>query len=1034
MNLADFVVKNKSFTYFTIVLMALGGIAGFFSLGQLEDPEYTVKTATIVTSYPGASPDEVEQEVTDRIEAAVQEMKQIKWIESYSRPGESHVKVEMLPEFWGESLQTVWEQMRRKIRKIEGSLPPGAGRPKIFDDFGDVYGFLLALTGDGFNPAEMEYFAKRMQKELSLVQGVARVNLWGVQPKVVYLDVRASQLGQLGLSDDSIEATLALQSEVVDAGNLNVGRNRFRIAPTGSFKSPQDIAELTIRPSFLDTMQSGEFPKKATGSSELIRIKDIGNIRRGYMEPPPTMLRYNGEPAIGISITNRPGVNIVEVGQAIDRRIEEIAPQFPVGIDIFRVHWQSDIVAAAVKGFMVNFAEAVAIVLVVITLFMGWRMGIIIGSALIGTILGTFILMSMWDIPLQRMSLGALVIALGMMVDNAIVVADGMVVRLEQGVDRTKAAVEAANQPSMSLLGATVVAVMAFYPISASPESTGEYCLSLFTVVAISLMISWVLSVTLTPLMCIDMIPDPKETGGDPYGGRLFQAFRRFLSFAIRVRFITMAVMIGLLVLSVVGFGFVTNLFFPASSMDKFMIDFRLPEGARIETLAKELKIAETRLLKDHRVASVSAFIGSGPPRFYLPVEPEERMASYAQLIVNVKNFREIDQMLREMEPWFSKTFPDAVTTLRKFDVGPGKTWKFEVRVSGSADAPPAVLRGQAEKYLAILKDEPLAGFSRLDWRQRVMNLEPQYNQQRGRWADVTRKDLAKTTKRAYDGRVVGMYREKDDLIPIVLRHVEEERAAVGDMGGLQIKPAGVTEAVPLAQVTDGEDLVWQESQIRRRDRRRTIKVQANPILGETNPTLVDAVRGKFEAIELPPGYTMEWGGEQENTEDSQKALVPGIIPAVAIMALIIVALYNAFKPPLIIAITIPFALIGITAGLLGTNTPFGFMSLLGAMSLAGMMIKNAIVLLDEVIVNRELGKPPYQSVMDAALSRTRPVVLAAATTVLGVIPLLQDVFWVGMAVAIMAGLTFGTVLTLVMVPVLYAIMYRIKSSEQGEA
>jgi multidrug efflux pump subunit AcrB len=1031
MSLTAIAIEKRTVTYFVIILLLVGGIGAFFSLGQLEDPEFTVKTAVIATPYPGASPEVVELEVTDRIELAIQEMPQVKYVESFSREGLSLISVELHAKYWSDQLPQVWDELRRKIRNIEHMLPPGAGRPDVTDDFGDVFGFQLAVVGDGFSYAELEAYAKDIKKELSLVENVARVDLWGVQSKAIYVSVSQTQLAELGLSDASVKATLEQQNMVVDAGGVDLERKRFRIEPTGEFESPLDIANLHVRASVGDELSNltGQ-PVSSEGTSEMIRIRDIATVERGYLEPPSALMRYNNQPALGISITNVSGVNVVKVGQAIDRRLEEILPLLPVGIEVHRFHWQSDIVDQAVKGFLINFGEAVAIVLVVLTIAMGWRMGVIIGSSLILTILGSFILMAVFGIPLQRMSLGALVIALGMMVDNSIVVADGIVVRMKKGMDPKTAAIEAASQPSIPLLGATVIAVMAFYPIFASLEGAGEYCRTLFTVVGISLMTSWVISMTITPLQCIDMLPKPEvdETDADPYAGKFYQMFRRIVEGAIRVRFLTIGTLVALLVISLIGFGKIDQMFFPDSSMTKFMIDYWAPEGTRIQTVAEDLKKAEEKFLGDERIASVATFMGAGPPRFYLPVDPESPYQSYAQFIVNVHDFRDITSILDELDVWFGEEYPQALIPMRRYGVGPSNTWKFELRISGPSTADPATLRSLADQVVSIVQASPLSADTRTNWRQRVQKVVPEYNQERARMAVVTREDIANTTKRAYDGLSIGLYREEDDLIPIVLRHVAEERASISNMSVLQVQPGSSTYTIPMAQVTDGIHTEWEDPLIWRRDRRRTITVESNPVSGVTLPTLRSSVLDEIEAIPLPPGYTMEWGGEHEDTMDSQASLIPGVIPAMAVVLFIIVALFNAARPPMIILLAIPFAVIGITAGLLATGTPFGFLALLGAMSLSGMMIKNAIVLLDEVNLQLEAGSEPYQAVIASAVSRLRPVVLAAATTVLGVIPLLQDVFWIGMAVTIMAGLTFGTMLTMVVVPVLYCTLFRIKS------
>ncbi len=1034
MNLAKIAIEKKVVTYFVSFMMLLAGVGSYFSLGQLEDPEFSIKSALIVTTYPGASAEEVELEITDRIEIALQELTAGDYVESFSSPGLSEIKVEFKPEYWSDRLPQVFDELRRKIRDIEADLPPGAGRPVINDDFGDVYGMVLALTGDGYTYQEMEEAAKSLKKELSLVKGVARVELWGVQPKVIYLDSSETQLSQLGLTDSSIISTLKNQNMVVDGGGLNIQNKRTRFAPSGEFQSPEDIADLAIRASLADELSnlasasSGDSLYRTT--DDLIRIRDIGTVSRGYLDPAKTLMRYNGERALGISLANVSGANVVEVGTAIDTRLDELIENLPVGLELHRVHWMSDIVDTSVKGFFVRLAQAIAIVLIVLSVSMGWRMGLIIGTDLIFTILGTLVFLAVLGIDLQRMSLGALVIALGMMVDNSIVVADGFVVRLQKGMDRKQAAVEAASQPATPLLGATVIAVMAFYPIYASTESAGEYCRTLFTVVGISLMFSWVISQTLTPLKCMDLLPDPKQDdeGSDPYDTKMFRAFRSVLDKAIRMRVLFMGCMLGLLVLAGGGFGFVDQLFFPDSSMTKIMIDYWGDQGTRIEFVSEDIKQIEERLLADERVEAVSTFVGAGPPRFYLPVDPEGANTAYGQLIVNTTDAKSIDALIADIKPWLDESFPNALIPIRKYGVGPSNTWKFEVRISGPAIADPQVLRGLAEEGLEILRNEPVAGEMQTDWRQPVPKLVPLYNQERARWAAITREDVANTTKRAFDGRSVGLYRENDDLIPIVLRLSEEDRENVNKLESLQVQGAMSTETIPIAQVVDGIETVWEDYFIGRRDRRRTITLQANPILGQTNPTLVAAVQDQIEAIELPPGYTMEWGGEKEDSAKSQQSLIPGMIPAFAVVLLLIVALFNAIKPPLIILCTIPFAFIGITAGLLVFNTPFGFLALLGAMSLAGMMTKNVIVLLDEVNIQLEEGKSQYDAIIGAAMSRLRPVVLAAATTVLGVVPLLQDVFWVGLAVTVMTGLTFGTILTMLVVPVLYCMFFKIPS------
>jgi multidrug efflux pump subunit AcrB len=1026
-------LKNRAVTYFVAALLVIGGVVSFLSLGQLEDPEFTIKNALIVTNYPGASPAEVKQEITDRIELAIQEMQEIDYVESFSKQGLSFVKVEVKPEYWADRLPQVWDQLRRKIRDIEAELPPGAGRPQVNDDFGDVFGFQLAVVADGFSYAELESYAKRLKKDLSLVKGVARIDLWGAQRKVIYLDVPETQLTELGLSFENIAATLQLENAVVDAGGVDLLNRRLRIAPTGSFSSPEDIGDLTIRSNPLERAQALAVTGRPQSDSELIRIRDIGTVRPGYADPPSQLMRFGGEPAIGISIANESGVNVVDVGKALEARLAELESELPIGIEVHKVHWQSEVVSEAVNGFLHAFGEALVIIIVVVTLFMGWRMGVIIGFALIFTLCSTFILMAVAGIDLQRVSLGALVIGLGMMVDNAIVTADGYLLRREKGMGAEAAAIEAATVPAMPLLAGTVIAVMSFYPIFASTEDVGEYCGTLFTVIAISLLVSWVVSVTITPLQCIDLLKEEHSSGdADPYAGRFFRIYRKFLEGALARRWIVLTAMIVLLVAAAAGFGQVRQLFFPDSSMAKFMVDYWAPEGTRIQTVSSDLRAAEDWLLGDERVEGVATFIGSGPPRFYLPVDPERPNPSYGQLIVNVRDAGEIDALIAALDPWLRQTYPDALPVVRKYGVGPSNTWKLEARLTGPADVEFDDLRRGADAVAEEIEQQPLAADVRTDWRQRVQNVVPEFNQERGRWSAVTREDLANAMKRAFDGRAIGLYRENDDLIPIVVRHIEEERQNVSAIDVLQIQPAGATLSVPVAEVVNGIGAGWEAPLIWRRDRRRTITIQSNPIVGVSPIELQAAVAPDVESLALPSGFTLEWGGDDESSSDANSSLVPGMVPAIAVMMVTVVALYNAFRPPLIVFMMVPFALIGITGGLLAFDVPFGFMALLGAMSLAGQMIRNAIVLVDQIGIDRASDLDPYEALIQSAMSRLRPVMLSAGTAALGVIPLLQDVFWVGLAVTMMGGLAIGTVLIMILVPVLYAIFYRVHRPATG--
>jgi len=1051
MNLTRFAIENKTLTNFLVFLVFVGGIYSYFQLGQLEDPDFTVKTGAVITQYPGATPEEVELEVTDRIETAIQEMPELRYITSYSRAGLSIIKVEMQQEYWADRLPQVWDLMRRKIGDIEPQFPPGVQKPEVIDDFSFVFGFVLAITGDGYTYAEIEDYAKMLRKELSIVPGVARADLWGAQPKVIYLDVSEAQLSELKITTEDIVATLTAQNMVVQAGAVEVPEKRLRIEATGEFDTPEDIGKLLIRRSGLDALanigaeltpysreleatrpvgQARSGSRADVVSGELIRISDIATVRLGYLEPPIMQMRFNGQPALAIQLANISGGNIVTTGKALDARLEELLTRLPAGIEVERFVWQSDLVKESINAFVVNLIEAVLIVLVVLALAMGWRMGLVIGWALILTILGTFIVMKAMAIDLQRVSLGALVVALGMMVDNAIVVADNMSVGLARGQKPVDAAIEAASKPSTALLGATIVAAMAFFPVYFAKADAGEYAQTLFIVVGVSLLLSWLVALTVTPMNCISLLKPPKkgESEGDPYGSGFFRVYRGLLEGAIRGRVLTLGILIAVLVVCIIGFGSVPQQFFPDSTRAQLRIDYWAPQGTPIQSVSAIAKGIEDKLNGDSRVKNVGTFIGAGGPRFYLPVDPEFPYSEYVQLIVNTNSFADVDPLYEEMEPWLNENFPQGLTRVRKYTVGPGDDWPFELRISGPADADLGTLRRLANGGMTILKESGLARHVRTDMRQPVQKVVAEYDQERGRWSGVSRENIAAATRRTYDGTPVGLYREGDTLFPIIVRNVEAERQrASGELDLVQVKPTLGMKTLPLGQVTKDIRVEWEDPIIVRFQRRRQAAVQASP-MGVTFPTLRAAVIDKINAIELPPGYSMFWKGEYDSTRTAQRSLIPGLVPAAVIMAIIIVALFNAVRPALIIVLAIPFAAIGITAIFVPTQVPFGFMALLGAMSLAGLMIKNSIVLMDEINANLSSGKSPYDATVSAGVSRVRPVVLGAATTILGVAPLLQDAFWVSMSMTIMAGLTFGTMITMILVPVLYAALHSIQS------
>jgi multidrug efflux pump subunit AcrB len=1009
MNLAEFSIRRKTTTIVLTILALAGGVVSFQDLGRLEDPEFTIKEAIVSTQYPGASPREVEEEVTEKIEEAIQSMGQLKEIRSISRPGLSIVYAEMEEQYDKYSLPQVWDELRRKVGDIQASLPPGVLPSVVNDDFGDTYGVLLALTGDGYSYAELWDVAKMLKRELLLETDVAKIMYWGLRPEAVFVEMSRSRLSQLGISPQQVYQTLGRQNQVVEAGRVQVGPEFIRVDPTGLFESVEDLGSLLVR---------------GGASENLVYLRDVATVRRDYVDPPRQILTLDGTPAIAIGISTKLGGNAVVMGEAIERRLGELRGRIPVGMELNVISFQARDVTKAISAFMTNLWEALAIVVGVLLFFMGFRSALLIGAALLITIAATFIPMSYYGVSLERISLGALIIALGMLVDNAIVVTEGILVGSQKGQSRIQAAIETVGKQTTPLLGATAVAILAFAAIGASQDSTGEYCRSLFQVILFSLGLSWLVAMTSTPLLGSVMLKKGEATGDvDPYSGTIFQLYKKGLEACIRFRWATVAAVIGLFVASLWAFGFVDNSFFPDSTRPQFYVEFWRPEGTHINDTAQDTQQIAAWIREQEGVTSTASFAGQGPPRFLLTFSPEDVNSAYGCIVVSVDDYRIIDDMSLEIENHISENYPEAQGWCKKFVVGPGKGAKIEAQFSGPDRK---VLRELAEKAIVNMRADPAAVNIRQDWRQQVKVIRPVYLENQARVAGVSRPDLAGAIQTAFEGRSVGLYRERDDLLPIFARAPEEERSDVDSLKSAQVWATATNRAVPLIQVVGDLETVADDNIIRRVNRKRALRAQCDFGSG-TAETLRQRLAQHIEALELPSGYEFEWRGEFYSSQKAQAAL-GGKLPFTFIgMVLIVILLFDRMKQPVIIYLTVPLALIGVTIGLLVTKQPFGFMALLGFLSLSGMLIKNAIVLIDETDGLIRDGVDPYTSVVQAGVSRARPVVMAALTTMLGMIPLFQDAFFIAMAVTIVFGLGFATVLTLIVVPTLYAIFFRIK-------
>ncbi len=1010
MNIGRWAMERKSFTLFVAVLLAIGGVWAYSGLGRLEDPDFTVKTALVITPYPGASPTEVEEEVTDQIEQAVQRLPQLKRVRSQSRRGLSVVYVDIKDHYTNGKLPQVWDELRRKITEAQRNLPPGAGPSMVNDDFGDVFGVVFAVTGDGYSMAELKTYGDRIKKALLLVPDVAQVSLWGERTEAVFVEMSRSRMTELGVSPEQIAATLQGQNLVADSGSVSAGSLRIPIDPTGNLKSVDDIGELLIRGGV---------------GGRLLALKDVAHIYRGYIDPPRKVMSLNGRPALAIGVSTVPGGNVVRMGDLVKEELKRLEQDLPIGVDIETVTYQSDLVRDAVQGFVVNLVEAVVIVIVLLVVFMGMVSGLLMGAILLLTIAVTFVAMRIMGIELHSVSLGALIISLGMLVDNAIVVTEGILVGISAGKDGKATASRIVEETKWPLLGATIVAILAFAAIGLSQDVTGEFCRSLFQVVAVSLFISWILAITVTPLLAV-MFLKPDGNGGQN-SGRFYSLYCDFLIKCVDRRKLTLGSMVVLLVLALWGFRFVSQSFFPDTVRDQFMIHYWLPEGTDVARTARDLEEMSKQLLKEEpSVGSVAAFAGEGPLRFYLAFEPELPNSSYGFLLVTVKDYRAIGGIMARQSLWTAERFPDSEARFERFKKGPGIGAKVKLRITGDN---PSVLRKLSRQVQAIMAQDPAGVDIRDDWRQKVKVLVPEVDEARARRSGLTRAEIAGALKGNFDGRPVGVYREGDNLLPIMVRAPEVERQDLDSVEDVHIWSRGLRRFVPAGQVLSGLRLQWEDPIIWRRNRSRVITPQCDPLTG-TAEELRRRILPLVDSLEVPHGYELVWGGEFEDSKTSQDALLKPFLLSFILMVVVVMGLFNGFRQPAVVFLCLPLAAIGVTLGLLVTGQSFGFMALLGYLSLAGMLIKNAIVLLDQIELELAQGKARFSAVMEASTGRIRPVMMAAMTTVLGMAPLALDDFFAAMAVTIMFGLTFATVLTLVVVPVLYCALYGISSDE----
>ncbi len=1018
MNSAVLSIKNPLICSIFMLIALIGGWLAFENMARFEDPEFTIRVAKVITQYPGASPQEVLDEVTEPLESALQQLAEVETVESRSSAGLSDISVEIRfkDSASKEELKLIWTKVRNKISDAQNSLPPGAQPTQVNDDFGDVYGVYYLLTGEGYTPAELVSYAKTLRKELLRVDGVAKVAVTGEQEEVIYVEVSRARAAALGVSLNAVYATLSQQNTVSSSGDIVLGSERVVLRLSGEINSVEAIENVIVNNS---------------GNGSITNLGAVANVVRGYKEPTGLYIRHDGQPALAIGISNVSGANVVKLGQAIDARLAEIENLRPVGMELHEFYHQGKVVDEAIVNFAWNVVAALVIVFMTLLIFMGYRSGLVMGMTVLITMAATLLIMWIAGIPMHRISLGALVISLGMLVDNGVVITDGILVGIHEGRKKLDIAKDVAQKNMKPLLGGTLVGIIAFAPIGFSPGEVGEYTGDLFWVVMIALGLSWVFAFTFTPLLCYWMFPEgqPKaaqDSQNEEEHG-FYKIYKKLINAVLQAKRLVIIVTIGVFCLSVWGFQFVKDGFFPSSTSPQIVVDYYLPEGTDIERTNQDMKRMEDFVRGLEGVEQVQTIVGGGTLRYMLVYQPAEANGSVGQLLIQTSKYELNDGLIAQIQNFAVQNFPDGQTKAWKFLLGPGGGSKIEAQFTGPEAR---VLRRLANEAKEIMANDPDAIMVKDDWRRQLPIIEPIYSQTKGERAGITRLDITQALEENFSGRERGILREGDDLIKIISRAPEAERIGPWSIASLQVLGANSQQSVPLAQVLENMRLTWRDANLLRIDRALTITAQTDPGLGVLTADLFERLRPQIEAIELPEGYHLEWKGEYGDSSDAQGKLASTLPLGLLAMVLVVVFLFNSVRQPLIIWFAVPLAIVGVVVGLVITQTPLEFMGILGLLSLSGLLIQNSLVLVDSIDNNIADGMPRYEALLNSSASRLRPVTMGAFTTVLGVLPLYFDAFFRSMTVVLVFGLTFATLITLLVTPSLYALMFGIHKNE----
>ena len=1016
-NLSDWALRHKSFVVYLMVVAALAGFWAYGKLGREEDPPFTIKTMVVKTVWPGATATDTLQQVTDRIEKKLEELPNLDYVRSYTKPGESVVFVNLKDTVSGAAVQPLWYQVRKKIDDIKHTLPSGISGPFYNDEFGDTYSLVFALTAEGLTHRELRDTGDRLRAELLRVKDVAKVELIGVQDEKIYLEFSTQQMAALGLDTNALVQTLQAQNALVPSGTVDAGPERIAIRVSGEFTSEKSLKEVNFR--FND---------------RFFRLSDIATVKRGYVDPPQPMFRYNGQPAIGLAISMGSGGDVLALGENVKARRAELTSDLPVGVDVHLVADQPQLVHHAVGEFTESLMEAIAIVLAVSFLALGLRAGFVVAVAIPLVLAITFVVMKFFGISLQRISLGALIIALGLLVDDAMIAVEMMITKMEEGYDKVKAATFAYTSTAFPMLTGTLVTIIGFVPVGFAQSGAGEYCFSLFAVVGIALIVSWLVAVLFTPLTGVALLPD-KLKGHGGHGqhtpSRFSLWFRDMLDGALRRKWQVLGATAGLFVLSLGAMQLVPQQFFPKSDRPEVMIDLTLPQGASLKATQNVVERVEKLLKADPDVEHWSFYVGQGAIRFYLPLDQQLANDFFAQAVVVTRSYKVRGEVIARLEKAFVADFDALMARVTPLELGPPVGWPLKFRVSGPD---PTRTREFAQAFAQVLGQNPHTRNINYDWNETAKVIKVEVDQDRARALGISSQQLSNNINAVLSGTRITQLRDSTYLIDIVARAVPEERAQLDTLRNLMLgAPNG--KHVPLSQVATlsyqvEPPLIW------RRGRLPTVTVQADVPPGIEATTVAKELQPALKqfAQKLPPGYRVVLGGVIEDSAKAQASIFVVFPLMLFLMATVLMVQLMSIQRLVLVLMPAPLALIGVAGALLISRAPMGFVAILGVISLIGMVIRNSVILIAQIDEHIADGEHPWAAVISATEHRLRPILLTAAAAILGMIPIAPTVFWGPMAYAVMGGLVVATLLTLVFLPALYVAWFRIEPEQAAQS